>query len=299
MLDIQIILLMFLSTIIYINFNPQKYYKLFDKLDEFLKSVSNKNKKKSSISIKSNLNKSSKVESPDKDLSKQNNSKRIETWRDLPFIGTKDAASYHQQNPLNISRKNLPIYYPISSPLEDNYFDYTNSMTSPKLSMLRNIMRRVELYSNQGSAPIIFNYAERPLEFKQPNKKKMVVLANTIIKSINEFGKPLLKIKLLGIQNEIHEETDTQSRMCFDMKIKLFYADSEQMGKKQTFDILYIQPEFIFEKAYKTLIEDQFFTKSHTYDFRAFLSKLIIVGSEHLGFLPGRYGVKKIGSKRR
>lgn len=172
-------------------------------------------------------------------------------------------------------------------------------MTSPKLSMLRNIMRRVELYSNQGSAPIIFNYAERPLEFKQPNKKKMVVLANTIIKSINEFGKPLLKIKLLGIQNEIHEETDTQSRMCFDMKIKLFYADSEQMGKKQTFDILYIQPEFIFEKAYKTLIEDQFFTKSHTYDFRAFLSKLIIVGSEHLGFLPGRYGVKKIGSKRR
>lgn len=45
MLDIQIILLMFLSTIIYINFNPQKYYKLFDKLDEFLKSVSNKKKK--------------------------------------------------------------------------------------------------------------------------------------------------------------------------------------------------------------------------------------------------------------
>ena len=165
--------------------------------------------------------------------------------------------------------------------------------------MLRTIMRRVELHSNQGAAPIIFNYAERPLEFKQPHKQKMIVLANTVISSINEFGKPLLKLELLNIQNEIHEETDNQSRMCFDMKIKLFYADSEQLGKKPKFDILYLQPEFIFEKAYKKLVEDQFFAKSHTYDFRAFLSKLIIVGSEHLGFLPGKYGIKRPGSKRR
>jgi hypothetical protein len=46
----------------------------------------------------------------------------IETWRDLPFIGNKDIQTYHR-NPQNVSRKNLPIYYPISSPLEDNYFN--------------------------------------------------------------------------------------------------------------------------------------------------------------------------------
>jgi hypothetical protein len=305
MLNIQVILLMFLSTILYINFYPQNYYKLFDKLDELINSV---NSAKSAKSKSASSAKSAKSKSANSATSsaKQTNSattspKQIETWRDLPFIGQKDIVKYHQQNPLNISRKNLPIYYPISSPLEDNYFDYANSITSPKLSMLRSIMRTVELHSNQGAAPIIFNYAERPLEFKQPNKQKMIVLANTVISSINEFGKPLLKVELLNIQNEIHEETDNQSRMCFDMKIKLFYADSEQLGKstKPKFDILYLQPEFIFEKAYKKLVEDQFFAKSQTYDFRAFLSKLIIVGSEHLGFLPGRYGIKRPGSKIR
>jgi len=295
---------MFLSTILYINFYPQNYYKLFDKLDELINSV---NSAKSAKSAKSNSATSAKTansvnsatRSPKQTNSATSSPKQIETWRDLPFIGQKDIVRYHQQNPLNISRKNLPIYYPISSPLEDNYFDYTNSITSPKLSMLRSIMRTVELHSNQGAAPIIFNYAERPVEFKQPNKQRMLILANTVIKSINEFGKPLITIELLNIQNEIHEETDNQSRMCFDMKIKLFYADSEQLGKKPKFDILYLQPEFIFEKAYKKLVEDQFFAKSHTYDFRAFLSKLIIVGSEHLGFLPGRYGIKRPGSKRR
>ena len=304
MLNIQVILLMFLSTILYINFYPQNYYKLFDKLDELINSV---NSAKSAKSAKSNSATSAKTansvnsatRSPKQTNSATSSPKQIETWRDLPFIGQKDIVRYHQQNPLNISRKNLPIYYPISSPLEDNYFDYTNSITSPKLSMLRSIMRTVELHSNQGAAPIIFNYAERPVEFKQPNKQRMLILANTVIKSINEFGKPLITIELLNIQNEIHEETDNQSRMCFDMKIKLFYADSEQLGKKPKFDILYLQPEFIFEKAYKKLVEDQFFAKSHTYDFRAFLSKLIIVGSEHLGFLPGRYGIKRPGSKRR
>ena len=301
MLNIQVILLMFLSTILYINFYPQNYYKLFDKLDELINSINlgKSTKSKSASSAKSKSASSAKSKSASSAKSKSTNPKQIETWRDLPFIGQKDTVRYHQQNPLNISRKNLPIYYPISSPLEDNYFDYTNSITSPKLSMLRNIMRTVELHSNQGAAPIIFNYAERPVEFKQPNKQRMLVLANTVIKSINEFGKPLVTIELLNIQNEIHEETDNQSRMCFDMKIKFSYADSEQLGKKPKFDILYIQPEFIFEKAYKKLVEDQFFAKNHTYDFRAFLSKLIIVGSEHLGFLPGRYGIKRPGSKRR
>jgi hypothetical protein len=167
--------------------------------------------------------------------------------------------------------------------------------------MLRNILNRVVSHTNQGLEPIIFNYAERPIEHKQPNQERIKVLTKTVIHLINQFGGSALKVELLNTQNEVHEETDQQSKIGFDIKLKLFYSDSEQLGRftKPKFDIIYIQPEFIFEKEYKTLLEDQFFKNKHHYDFRAYLSKLIIVGSEHLGFLPGRYGVKQIGYKRR
>lgn len=205
--------------------------------------------------------------------------KHIESWRDMPFIGTKDIIKYHQ---------NLPIYYPISSPLNNNYHDYLNSITSPKLSFLRSIMRRTQLHLNQGSPLIIFNQMDIPINLLPPNKQKNLVLANTIINTINEFGKPLLKIHIETLMNEINEETETQSKICFDIKIKLYYADSEKLGKPLTFDILFIRSEFIFEKTYKKLIEDQFFSKKHIYNFKVFLSKLIILGAENMGVLPGR-----------
>jgi len=266
--NIQLILLMTIGIMLYLSWN---------KKDKSKQSNSASNKKNSVGSNKKNSN--------------------IETWRDLPFIGNKDIQTYHR-NPLNVSRKNLPIYYPISSPLEDNYFNYANSITSPKMSMLRNILRRVELETNHGLEPIIFNYAERPIEFRQPNSEKINVLANTVIDLINQFGGSALRVELINTQNSIHEETDLQSRINFDMKLKLFYSDSEQLGKKPKFDIIYIQPEFIFEKEFKTLIEDQFFKNKHHYDYRSYLSKLIVVGSEHLGFLPGRYGVQLKRSRR-
>jgi hypothetical protein len=274
MLNTQIILLIFLSTILYFKLNPKEYHKIYNKLNKLLT-----NNKLTNNKLTNNKLTNNKLD-------------QIETWRDLPFVGTKDTVKYNI-NSTDPSRNNPSIYYPISTPLEDNYYDYINSISSPKLSMLRSIMRRVELHSNQGSQPIIFNYSDRPVELKQSNKQKINVLANTIIDSINEFGKPMLKVELLEIQNDINEETETQSRMCFDMKIKLYYMDSEQMGKNLTFDILYMQPEFIFEKYFETLIEDQFFDKSQSYNFKAFLSKLIIIGSEHAGFLPGRNKIKK------
>jgi len=215
-----------------------------------------------------------------------------EGWRDLPYIGNKDVITYHRQNPLNVSRKSLPIYYPISSPLEDNYYNYLNSVSSPKLSMLRNLLRSVEVYTNQGSQPIIFNYAERPIEIKKINYERINTLASTVIGLINKFAGSTLRVELIKTLNEIHEETENQSRINFDIKIKLFYLDLEKLGKtsKPEYDILYIQPEFIFEKKYNMLPEDQFFRKDQKVDFKAFLSKLMIVGSEHMGFLGGRYG---------
>lgn len=225
---------------------------------------------------------------------KDNNQYTKENWRDLPFIGNKDTITYHNPNTQNYSRKNLPIYYPISSPLEDSYDNYLNSISSPKLSLLRNILRKVEIYTNQETKPIIFNYAERPIEIKNPNKTHIKVLANTVINLINQFADPILHVEFMKTLNEIHEETDVQSRIGFDLKVKLYYADSEKMGKDlPKYDIIYIQPEFIFEKFYKVLPEDQFFVSNQKTDFRAFLSKLIIIGSENLGFLGGRFGNRK------
>ncbi len=91
----------------------------------------------------------------------------VEKWRDMPFIGNKDLTTYNKINTESYSRKNLPVYYPISSPLEDNYFNNINSITSPKLSYFRTILRQVYLYINQSIEPIIFNYVNRPIEQKK------------------------------------------------------------------------------------------------------------------------------------
>ena len=207
----------------------------------------------------------------------------IENWRDLPFIGNKDTNTYHRQD-VNVSRKNLPIYYPISSPLDEDYFSYVNSLSSPKLSLFRSLLRKVEIYTNQGAQPIIYNFSERPVTIKKIDKKQIKKLADSVIGLINKYGKSVLKVELVKTLNEIQEETDIQTKINFDMKIKLYYPANTKP------DILYIQPEFIFEKTYNKLPEDQFFApKQDPTEFKAFLSKLIIVGSENLGFLAGRY----------
>jgi len=228
--------------------------------------------------------------------SKSNN--QIETWRDLPYIGNKSIVSYNNVNPLNYSRKNLPIYYPISSPLEDEYFNYLNSLSSPKLSLFRNILRSVEVQTNQDISPIKFNYAERPIEIKNINNDRIKVLRDIIINSINKLGKPNLKVEYVNTSNEVHEETDLQSRISFDIKLKLYFADPENAGKILSPDIVYIQPEFIFERKYDTLPEDNFFNNSKSEKFNSYLSKLIVIGSENMGFLGGRYTNTRRESKR-
>ena len=242
---------------------------------------------------KKNINEYYNIEKPDPDF--------IEKWRDLPYIGNKDIITYNKINTQAYSRKNLPVYYPISSPLEDNYFNNIHSISSPKLSLFRNILRQVYLLTNQSIEPIIFNYVNRPIEQKKIDPKRIKTLADMIIDLINKFGDPILKVKLINTQNEIHEETEEQSRINFDIKLNLSYADSENLGKNPKPDILYIQPEFIFEKTNKTLDEDQFFNKSKSKsktDFKVYLSKLIVIGAEHYGFLGGRYKENKMHTNR-
>jgi hypothetical protein len=223
--------------------------------------------------------------------------KNLENWRDLPFIGNKDTQTYTKTNTQNYSRQNLPIYYPISSPLEDTYFNYLNSISSPKLSFFRNILRNVEIHINQDLKPIIFNYAERPIDIKQSNAKQINILALTVINLINKLGGSMLNVEYISTQNEIHEETEQQSKINFDLKLKLNYSDSEQMGKIVQADIIYLQPEFIFERDY-LLAEDQFFKLNQQNKFKSYLSKLIIIGAEHNGFLGGRNNIKKSYSKK-
>ena len=286
MTDIELIFIIIISFIFYLIKNPNKYNKMMDNIDTFINKASNINNFNPHQKIKKS------VESPNptgEHIETKVSSSNIEPWRDMAFIGNKNPANYHK--PSNIySRKNLPIYYPISTPLEDNYNNYLNSITSPKLSMLRSIMHKVELYSNQGIKPIIFNYAERPVEIKKSDPDRIKVLADTIITLINKFGDTHLKVEYLSTQNNIHEETDQESRIAFDLKIKLFYADYEKLGKKNQsqYDIIYLQPEFVFQKIYNNkLPEDQFFDKNIKADFKAYLSKLIIIGSENMGFLAG------------
>ena len=220
----------------------------------------------------------------------------VEKWRDMPFIGNKDLTTYNKINTDTYSRKNLPVYYPISSPLEDNYFNNINSITSPKLSFFRTILRQVYLYINQSIEPLIFNYVDRPIEQKKIDPKRIKTLSDMIISLINKFGDPIISVDQIQTLNEIHEETEEQSRIIFDIKLKYKYADSDNKSRPE---ILYIQPEFIFEKTNKILDEDQFFKNITTKtDFKIFLTKLIIIGAEHNGFIGGRYKENKIHANR-
>ncbi len=117
-----------------------------------------------------------------------------------------------------------------------------------------------------------------------------------IISLINKFGDPIISVDQIQTLNEIHEETEEQSRIIFDIKLKYKYADLDNKSKPE---ILYIQPEFIFEKTNKILDEDQFFKNITTKtDFKIFLTKLIIIGAEHNGFIGGRYKENKIHANR-
>lgn len=211
-----------------------------------------------------------------------------EDWRDISFGGNKNPATYQKLSNQIYSTKNLPIYYPISTPLEDTYFNYLGSLSSPKLSMLRNVLNKVIISSNQDTEPLIFNYAERPIDIKKHNPKTIITLTNTIINLINKFGYPIIKVKFISTLNELHEETDQQSRIVFDLKVEVFYRDSEELGKEVKPYYIYIQPEFIFEKKY-ILDEDLFFNKNNKIEYKSYLSKLILVGSDSFGFLGGRY----------
>lgn len=291
--DTQLIILIIFGCIIYFAKNPNQYDKFIYWIETTFSFKKPKPVKMKLMTPKFDLSNTTHANMINSNTT-NSNIPTVEKWRDLPFVGTSTNGTYHMQdsNSTNISRKNLPIYYPISSPMEDTYFNYLNSVTSPKLSMLRNIMRKVELYTNQGIKPIIFNNAERPIEIKSNNLKRIQVLANIIIELINEFGKSSLQVKQLDIQNPIHEETDEQSRIEFDVKLQLLYSNSEHMGKISKPDIVIIQSEFIFEKNYSILPEDDFFIDNKKIEFRAYLSKLIVVGSEHVGFLGGRFGAK-------
>ena len=231
-------------------------------------------------------------------ISRSEKKQKIEKWRDLPYIGNKDLTTYNRLNTEDYSRKNLPVYYPISSPLEDNYFNHINSITSPKLSMFRNVLRQVYLLTNQSTEPITFNYINRPIEETKVDVKQIKTLAEMIINLINKFGKPILKVKLLKTENEVSEQTEEQRRVNFDIKLELYYADSENLGRNVKPDKLYIQAEFIFEKKYN----DQFYLNNpqmpQKIDFKTYLLKLIVIGAANDGFIGGRYKEKKMHSNK-
>jgi len=239
------------------------------------------------------INKYSRVEKPEPDF--------FEGWRDMQFIGNKDLTTYNRINTNAYSRKNLPVYYPISSPLEDNYFNNINSITSPKLSMFRNVLRQVYLSVNQSVQPITFNIVNRPIENKKIDKKRIEALSTMIVKLVNKLGEPILKVKQISTENELHEQTEEQSRIVFDIKLELSYVDSEDLGREIKPDILIVQADYVFEKTNKTFDEDQFFVKglsNKKVDFRAFLSQLIVIGAEHNGFIGGRYKENKMHTNR-
>ena len=220
---------------------------------------------------------------------------KIENWRDLPYIGNKDLITYNRINTTEYSRKNLPVYYPISSPLEDNYFNNINSITSPKLSMFRNVLNQVYLFTNQSIEPINFNYINRPIEQNTVDPIVIKKMSNMLVDLINKFGDPLLKVKLIKTENEINEQTTEQSRINFDLQLELTYADSENLGKDILPDHIYIQAEYIFEKIYN----DQYYSNNPLeintkINFRTYLLKLIVIGAANDGFIGGRYKEKNI-----
>ena len=222
-------------------------------------------------------------------------------------------------NPLNISKKNLPIYYSINLPFEDNLFNSFNSFNNfnnfnnislKNLSLFKNILRKVELYTNKSKPPTIFNYVERPVKINKINMANIKILAHTVINLINKFANPTIQIKYVSTSNESYEETDKESKINFDLKINFFYSNSEKTSKisksskifksskTSTMSTMYIQPEFIFNNLNQESI-NKLFSNSSTKTFtnnnlNKYLSKIIIVGSKSIGFLGGRNDNKKM-----
>lgn len=303
----QIIMLVLIIFIFYLGKYPNEYYIIWQQFETFFGMTKPEPAKMKIVSanIRDDFsdhligyNKNEHKSEPKPKSKTKAKSSNVETWKDLAFVGTNTNANYHQQYQSNISRKNLPIYYPISSPLDDSYFNYLNSISSPKLSTFRNVLRKVEIFTNQGQKTIIFNYAEQPTNIIKIDPIRIRTLANTICNLINQNAKSLLQVKFIETSNEIHEETEEQSRINFDLKLELSYADSEKLGFLQQPDIILIQSEFIFDKIYCVLPEDNFFNDNKKIEFKAYLSKLIVIGAEHMGFLGGRFDKKFPYSKK-
>jgi hypothetical protein len=201
--------------------------------------------------------------------------KIIENWLELPYVGNKYINNYVLNN-----------NYPINLPSDTKYF---NNIDNYKLSILKNTLNKILLESNNNKN-IIFNVANQPVENIDIDNNKIKILTNLIIKLINNN----IKIELIETLNINHKETDKQSKIYFIIKIKYYYDDYSKFYKKLNFDIIYIECEFIFEKNYDILPEEQFFNKNIIANYSTFISKLYIVGDENYGFLTGRTNNKNI-----
>jgi hypothetical protein len=172
-----------------------------------------------------------------------------EELRYFNFSGNRNQTTYQKLSNQIYSRNNVPIYYLISTLLEDIYLNNLNSLSSRKLYILKNVLDKVIVSNNQDIEPLIFDYVKRPIEIKKHNSKTINTLTDTIIDLINKYGYPIIKVKYNSILNELHEETDKQIRIVFDIKVEVFHTDSEELEKLKSYYI-YIQPEYIFEKKY-------------------------------------------------
>jgi hypothetical protein len=198
----------------------------------------------------------------------------IENWLELPYIGNKYINKYMSNN-----------NYSIDLPYNTSYF---NNIDNYKLSILKNTLYKILLESNNDKN-IIFNIANQPVQNIDIDNNKIKTLSELIIKLINNN----IKIELIDILNTIHKETDKQSQIYFIIKIKYFFDDYSKFYKKLNYDIIYIECEFIFEKNYDILPEDQFFNKNIISNYSTFISKLQLVGDNTYS-LTGRTNNKNI-----
>jgi hypothetical protein len=179
--------------------------------------------------------------------------KTIENWLDLPFIGNKYIDNY----PINL--------------LSDK--KYSNNIDHHKLFILNKILNKILLESNNKN--IIFNISNQPIQNIDIDNNKIKILSDLIIKLINNNNN--VKIELIEILNIDHKEIDSQSKINFIIKIKYYYDNYENFYKNLNFDIILIECEFIFEKKYDILPEDQFFNKNIISNYSTFISKLHII----------------------
>ena len=200
--------------------------------------------------------------------------RNIENWLELPYVGNKYINNYVLNN-----------NYPIDLPSDTKYF---NNIDNYKLSILKNTLNKILLESNNDKN-IIFNIANQPVQNIDIDNNKIKTLSELIIKLMNNN----IKIELIDTLNINHKETDKQSQIYFIIKIKYFFDDYSKFYKKLNYDIIYIECEFIFEKNYDILPEDQFFNKNIISNYSTFISKLQLVGDNTYS-LTGRTNNKNI-----